>query len=179
MKRQVKEPCAKVGVKIGFQTKMKSKQYCEVLKHGPKTLWHFSLRSAVCIPFPGIWSLPTVDWWSWQWHLGAGHGPYHVGGFHLLYSVVVQGIYSLLILLLAWSMSYWQTDGSWSLQLLQGVCLSILQLYPFLPHVFWHFIVRYIHFENFCVFFRKLTSLSLWNAPLYLWWSLESSEVSA
>ena len=69
MKRQVKELCAKVGVKIEFQTKMKSKQYCEVLKHGPKILWHFSLRSAVCMPFPWIWSLPTVDWWSSQWPL--------------------------------------------------------------------------------------------------------------
>ena len=136
MKRQVKELCAKVGVKIEFQTKMKSKQYCEVLKHGPKTLWHFSLRSAVCIPFPGIWSLPTVDWWSWQWPLGAGHGPYHVGGFHLLYSVVVQGSYSLLILLLAWSMSYWQTDGSWSLQLLQGFAYQSFSCIHFCPMYF-------------------------------------------
>ena len=38
MKRQVKELCAEVRVKIEFQTKMKSKLYCEVLKHGPKIL---------------------------------------------------------------------------------------------------------------------------------------------
>lgn len=76
MKRQVKELCAKVGVKIEFQTKMKSKQYCEVLKHGPKTLWHFSLRSAVCIPFPGnlvssnSWLMKlTVTPRCWAWAL--------------------------------------------------------------------------------------------------------------
>ena len=109
----------------------------------------------------------------------AGHGSYHVGGFHFLYSVVVQGLYSLLIFLLAWSMSYWRQTGPEVSSYYRGFAYQSLQFYQFLPHVFWHFIVRYIHFRNFCVFFRKLTSLTLWNAPLYPWWSLESSEVSA
>lgn len=179
MKRQVKELCAKVGVKIEFQTKMKSKQYCEVLKHGPKTLWHFSLRSAVCIPFPGnlvssnSWLMKlTVTPRCWAWALPCRRLPPSVfcccSGHLFLANTPSCLIYELL------------TDGRvLKSPVTTGVCLSILQLYPFLPHVFWHFIVRYIHFENFCVFFRKLTSLSLWNAPLYLWWSLESSEVSA
>lgn len=92
----------------------------------------------------------------------AGHGSYHVGCFPFLHSVVAQGVHSFELLTDRWVLKSPVTTE---------FAYQSLQLYQFLPHVFWHFIVRYIDFKNFCVFFRKLTSLSLWNAPLYPWWS--------
>ena len=125
MKRQVKELCAKVGVKIEFQTKMKSKQYCEVLKHGPKILWHFSLRSAVCMPFPWIWSLPTVDWWSSQWPLQCRAWVLPCRRLPLSVFCCCSGPLFLVNIPSCLIYELLTTDGSWSLQLLQGVCLSI------------------------------------------------------